>query len=253
MKFETKLKRLNYFILSLIPVIVIIFLIFLLVNPQIITPANRMFVFPLEMTIILMIVGILSFTLIYRFYFLPFLTEEGDIYLEDLELDENKKLEALQYQLQSKGSIEPWKSRPPLKEKYTGIILLTCSIGAYAFTGLFFINPTIIIYLLTIIIVLLLGSTFLLLYSISKLLPRLIITTNGIEYRKRSFLLSYQKASWDSIEKHELKKRVRKYQNETEETLIINIYFKQGDKLELTDEDIIGFKGFISLIKEKLG
>lgn len=251
MNFETKLKRLNYFIICLIPVIVIIFLIFLLINPQIISPTNRMFIFPLEMTIILMIIGVLTFTLIYRLYFLPFLTEEGEMYLEDLELDENKKLEALQYQLQSKGSIDPWKSSATLKNLYTGFVLLACSIGAYAFTGLFFINLSIIIYVISIIIVLVLGSTFLLLYSLSLLLPRLIITSIGIEFRRKSYLLSYHKASWDSIEKHELKKRIRKYQNNTEETLIITLYFKQGIILKLTDEDFIGFRGFVGLIKEK--
>lgn len=74
----------------------------------------------------------------------------------------------------------------------------------------------------------------------------------GLKYRKKPYHFSYQIASWNAIEKHQLKKRVRKFQNETEETIIITLDFNQGDSIELTDEDITGFKGFINLVKEKI-
>ncbi|NHI94630.1 MAG: hypothetical protein EAX96_19215 [Candidatus Lokiarchaeota archaeon] len=256
MNSEKKLKILNILIVFSLILLFFISILIILINISTgiasINSNLKNFTLIVEFLILLSIIGLITFCVIYRFYYFPFLTEEGAIYVENLERDESKKIESLTYQIKNKIEFYTWKSKLTLKNRYNAVFILLSSIGSFILASLFFINIRMIVYFIQLLIVLYAGGGFLLYIAILKFLPRLKIEPAGMHFRKNLFKIYYQKVDWNSLKGYEIKKRIKKFRNIDEEMKMIRIYFEPNNKLDLTEEDFMGFNGFLNFIKNMI-
>ncbi|MHA1783995.1 MAG: hypothetical protein ACTSVE_02235 [Candidatus Helarchaeota archaeon] len=208
---------------------------------------NKNIIFFNEFLITLFCIGAFSFSVLTRFYYFPFLSEEGAIYFENKELDEQKQIENLAYQIKNKQVFKEWKSKLKIKDFYQSILLLASSIGLIGLAFMFFIRIQIIFYYIPILLLLLIIGILLLFFSVGRIMPKIKI--NSIEMKIRKNMPSYQLINWKSISKFEIIRRTQKFRNEQIKLKILKIFTKGGPILEISENDLIGFDGLIYFLK----